>query len=287
MNGFSSSTDSIPQNVRVMALANQKGGVGKTTTAINLGTALAAVGERVIILDIDPQGNASTGLGVEEDQRAVSICDVLRREALLGQATIQTRVPGLAVVPATPDLAGLEAELSSAGDRAFRLREAIQRFQVSEASKPQEEQVSYVLIDCPPSLNILTINALAAAQSVLCPVQCEFFALEGIVQLSQSIEEVRAKLNPALYIQGVVLTMHDGRTNLSNEVASEVRNFFGDKVYNSVIPRNIRIAEAPSFGQPILLYDHKSSGAHSYIKLASEIIEREKKYTDETLRVSS
>lgn len=278
MSGLSSSTESDPQYVRVMALANQKGGVGKTTTAINLGTALAAVGERVIILDVDPQGNASTGLGIDDDQRSVSICDVLRKEALLSQATVQTRVPGLSVVPATQDLAGLEAELASAPDRAFRLREAIQRLQVAEASKPQDERISYVLIDCPPSLNILTINSMVAAQSVLCPVQCEFFALEGIVQLSQSIEEVRAKLNPSLYIQGVVLTMHDGRTNLSNEVASEVRNFFGDKVYNSVIPRNIRIAEAPSFGQPILLYDHKSSGAHSYIKLASEIIEREKKY---------
>ncbi len=277
MSGQSSSA-SVPQNVRVMALANQKGGVGKTTTAINLGTALAAVGERVIIIDIDPQGNASTGLGVEEDQRAVSICDVMRREALMTQAMVQTRVPGLWVVPSTQDLAGLEAELSSEADRAFRLRESISRLQVAEAAKPEGERITYVLIDCPPSLNILTINSMAAAQSVLCPVQCEFFALEGIVQLSQSIEEVRAKLNPSLYIQGVVLTMHDGRTNLSNEVASEVRNFFGDKVYNSVIPRNIRIAEAPSFGQPILLYDHKSSGAHSYIKLASEIIEREKKY---------
>lgn len=271
-------TATTPQNVRVIALSNQKGGVGKTTTAINLGTALAAVGERVVLIDIDPQGNASTGLGVEDDQRGVSICDVLRRQALLGQATVQTQVPGLSVVPSTQDLAGLEAELAAEQDRAFRLRDAIQRLQVTEAAKPDEERVTYVLIDCPPSLNILTINAMAAAQSVLVPVQCEFFALEGIVQLAQSIDEVRAALNPSLYIQGVVLTMHDGRTNLSNEVASEVRNFFGDKVYNSVIPRNIRIAEAPSFGQPILLYDHKSSGAHSYIKLASEIIEREKQY---------
>ena len=278
MSGHHLSSADTPQSVRVMALANQKGGVGKTTTAINLGTALAAVGERVIIIDIDPQGNASTGLGVEEDQRSVSICDVLRREALLTQAMIQTRVPGLWVVPSTQDLAGLEAELAAESDRVFRLREAVSRLQISEAGKPKEERITYVLIDCPPSLNILTINSMAAAQSVLCPVQCEFFALEGIVQLSQSIEEVRAKLNPDLYIQGVVLTMHDGRTNLSNEVASEVRNFFGDKVYKSVIPRNIRIAEAPSFGQPILLYDHKSSGAHSYIKLASEIIEREKQY---------
>jgi len=278
VSGHHLSSADTPQSVRVMALANQKGGVGKTTTAINLGTALAAVGERVIIIDIDPQGNASTGLGVEEDQRSVSICDVLRREALLTQAMIQTRVPGLWVVPSTQDLAGLEAELAAESDRVFRLREAVARLQISEAGKPKDERITYVLIDCPPSLNILTINSMAAAQSVLCPVQCEFFALEGIVQLSQSIEEVRAKLNPDLYIQGVVLTMHDGRTNLSNEVASEVRNFFGDKVYKSVIPRNIRIAEAPSFGQPILLYDHKSSGAHSYIKLASEIIEREKQY---------
>lgn len=278
MNGQISSPASDTQVVRVMALANQKGGVGKTTTAINLGTALAAVGERVIIIDIDPQGNASTGLGVDDDQRSVSICDVLRREALLGQAMVQTRVPGLYVVPSTQDLAGLEAELAGVPDRAFRLREALQRFQISEASKPKEERISYVLIDCPPSLNVLTINSMAAAQSILVPVQCEFFALEGIVQLANSIEEVRAAVNPSLYIQGVVLTMHDGRTNLSIEVANEVRNFFGDKVYKAVIPRNIRIAEAPSFGQPILLYDHKSSGAHSYIKLASEIIEREKQY---------
>ncbi len=275
---MNSSPAEIDQTVRVMALANQKGGVGKTTTAINLGTALAAVGERVIIIDIDPQGNASTGLGVDDDQRGVSICDVLRRQALLGQATVQTMVPGLSVVPSTQDLAGLESELAGEADRAFRLRDAIQRLQITEAGKDPAERISYVLIDCPPSLNILTINSMAAAQSVLVPVQCEFFALEGIVQLARSIEEVRASLNPKLYIQGVVLTMHDGRTNLSNEVASEVRSFFGDKVYNSVIPRNIRIAEAPSFGQPILLYDHKSSGAHSYIKLASEIIEREKQY---------
>lgn len=278
MNGHISSPAHNSQSMRVMALANQKGGVGKTTTAINLGTALAAVGERVVIIDIDPQGNASTGLGVDDDQRSVSICDVLRREALLSQACVQTRVPGLSVVPSTQDLAGLEAELAGVQDRSFRLREALDRLQISEAAKVKEERISYVLIDCPPSLNILTINSMAAAQSILVPVQCEFFALEGIVQLANSIEEVRQAVNPQLYIQGVVLTMHDGRTNLSNEVASEVRNFFGEKVYNSVIPRNIRIAEAPSFGQPILLYDHKSSGAHSYIKLASEIIEREKKY---------
>ena len=278
MTGMNSSPAQIDQTVRVIALANQKGGVGKTTTAINLGTALAAVGERVVIIDIDPQGNASTGLGVEDDQRGVSICDVLRRQALMGQATVQTRVPGLSVIPSTQDLAGLESELAGEDDRAFRLRDSIQRLQITEAGKDPSERISYVLIDCPPSLNILTINAMAAAQSVLVPVQCEFFALEGIVQLARSIEEVRGALNPKLYIQGVVLTMHDGRTNLSNEVASEVRSFFGEKVYNSVIPRNIRIAEAPSFGQPILLYDHKSSGAHSYIKLASEIIEREKQY---------
>ncbi len=278
MNGHISSPAHNSQSMRVMALANQKGGVGKTTTAINLGTALAAVGERVVIIDIDPQGTASTGLGVDDDQRSVSICDVLRREALLSQACVQTRVPGLSVVPSTQDLAGLEAELAGVQDRSFRLREALDRLQISEAAKVKEERISYVLIDCPPSLNILTINSMAAAQSILVPVQCEFFALEGIVQLANSIEEVRQAVNPQLYIQGVVLTMHDGRTNLSNEVASEVRNFFGEKVYNSVIPRNIRIAEAPSFGQPILLYDHKSSGAHSYIKLASEIIEREKKY---------
>lgn len=267
-------------DLRVIAVANQKGGVGKTTTAINLGTALAASGSRTVVVDLDPQGNASTGLGVPEDQRHVSTYDVLAGAAALEQAMVETSVcPGLFVAPATRDLAGLEPEISAAPNRAYFLRDAIVSLKASERERPTNERVKYVLIDCPPSLNILTLNAMAAADSVLVPVQCEFFALEGITQLRDTIDFVRASLNPSLQIHGVVLTMHDSRTKLADEVSTEVRNFFGQKVYETVIPRNVRVAEAPSHGKPILLYDYKSPGSKAYIELASEIMDRESQAT--------
>lgn len=262
--------------LRVLAVVNQKGGVGKTTTTINLGTALAAVNERILLLDLDPQGNASTGVGVDDHDRTISTFDVLTKTATLNQAAIQTNVPNLFIAPATRDLAGLEPELNNVSNRAFRLRDAIMALKASEETKPLRERFSYILIDCPPSLNILTINALTAADSVLVPVQCEFFALEGITQLKDSIDFVRGNLNPQLHIHGVVLTMHDPRTKLADDVASEVRNFFGDKVYSTIIPRNVRVAEAPSFGKPILLYDHKCAGSQAYIQLATEMIQRER-----------
>jgi len=266
--------------IRVLAVANQKGGVGKTTTAINLGTALAAAGERALVVDLDPQGNASTGLSISEDQRHVSTYDVLAGAAALEQAMIESPVvPGLFVAPATRDLAGLEPEISSAPNRAYFLRDAIVSLRASEADRPEKERIRYVLIDCPPSLNILTLNAMAASDSVLVPVQCEFFALEGITQLKDTIDFVRSSLNPSLEIHGVVLTMHDSRTKLADEVSNEVRDFFGDKVYHTVIPRNVRLAEAPSHGKPILLYDQRSPGSRAYIELAAEIVDRERRQT--------
>ncbi len=263
---------------RVLAVANQKGGVGKTTTAINLGTALAAVGETVLIIDLDPQGNASTGLGIAEDDRVITSYDVLTSRATILQAALPTAVPSLFVVPANSDLVGLETELLSEQNRNFRLRDAVNALIAGQDAHPSAPRFTYLLVDCPPSLNTLTVNAMVAAHSVLVPVQCEFFALEGISQLRETIDGVRATLNPALEIHGVVLTMHDPRTNLSEEVAGEVRNFFGNKVYGTIIPRNVRVAEAPSHGKPILLYDHKCPGSQAYIALATEIIERERQW---------
>ncbi len=260
----------------MFAVANQKGGVGKTTTAINLGTALAAVGERVLVIDLDPQGNASTGLGVPEEARHVSTYDVLAGAAALEQAMTPAAVPGLFVAPSTRDLAGLEPEIAAAPNRAYFLRDAIASLRASERDRAPGDRLGYVLIDCPPSLSILTLNALAAADAALVPVQCEFFALEGITQLKETIDFVRSSLNPSLEIHGVVLTMHDSRTKLADEVASEVRQFFGQKVYETVIPRNVRVAEAPSHGKPLLLYDHKSAGSRAYMDLAAEMINRER-----------
>ena len=266
------------KGLRIIAIANQKGGVGKTTTAINLGTALAAVGEKVLVIDADPQGNASTGLGIAPEARTITILDVLSSKASLLQAALPTLVPELFVVPANQELVALEPELMGQANRNYRLRDAITALMAGLKSRPDVRPFGYVLIDCPPSLNLLTLNSLVAANAVLVPVQCEFFALEGIAQLKKTIDDVRAALNPQLQIHGVVLTMHDGRTSFSNEVANEVRAFFGPKVYNSVIPRNIRVAEAPSHGKPILLYDHTCAGSQAYIKLATEIIERERQY---------
>jgi chromosome partitioning protein len=262
--------------LRVLAIANQKGGVGKTTTAINLGTALAAVGEKVLIIDLDPQGNASTGFGIAEDARPVTSFDVLTGTSSISRAAAKTLVPNLSVVPANVDLVGLEAEMITEANRPYRLREAVRALIAEQRERPAEIPFTYLLIDCPPSLSLLTLNAMVAAHAMLVPVQCEFFALEGISQLKDSIDQIRSTLNPGLEIQGVVLTMHDARTQLSKEVATEVRAFFGAKVYDTMIPRNIRVAEAPSHGKPILLYDYECPGSQAYMKLATEIIQRER-----------
>jgi len=263
---------------RVLSLANQKGGVGKTTTAINLSTALAAVGERVLLIDLDPQGNASTGLGVDPSERDLTSYEVMTGKTSLLEAAYATAIPGLSIVVANSDLVGLDVELMGEADRPYRLRGAVSTFIKACQQSPPDSGFSYVLIDCPPSLNVLTLNALTAAHGVLVPVQCEFFALEGISQLKDSIDQIRTTLNPTLDIQGVVLTMHDSRTTLSKEVADNVRAFFGSKVYDTVIPRNTRVAEAPSHGKPLLLYDYDCSGSQAYIRLATEIIERERQY---------
>jgi chromosome partitioning protein len=264
--------------LRTLAIANQKGGVGKTTTAINLGTALASIGERVLVLDLDPQGNASTGLGIDVDSRSKTSFDVLTGSATLIESRQPTAVPGLYAVPANADLVGIDTTLGPDQNRAFRLRDALSELLVQQRTIPPEEAFNYVLIDCPPSLNLLTLNSMTAANAVLVPVQCEFFALEGISQLKDTIDQIRATLNPTLEIQGVVLTMHDARTSLSREVAENVRGFFGAKVYQTIIPRNTRVAEAPSHGKPILLYDYDCAGSQAYIKLAIEIIERERQH---------
>ena len=266
MTSHSSSRDHRP--MRVLALANQKGGVGKTTTAINLGTALAAIGEHVLVVDLDPQGNASTGLGIDRRQRRVSTYHVMAGEASLADAIVPTAVPRLTVAPSTMDLLGLELEMASASDRSHRLRTIL-------AGLKQNPAITYVLIDCPPSLNLLTINALAAADAVLVPLQCEFFALEGLSQLLRTVDQVKNALNPRLEIQGVVLTMYDPRNNLSTQVEADVRGFLGAKVYETTIPRNVRVSEAPSYGKPVLLYDLKCAGAQAYLRLASEVITRE------------
>jgi len=257
---------------RVLAIANQKGGVGKTTTAINLGTALAAIGEQVLIVDLDPQGNASTGLGIDNRNRSHSTYDVLTGEATLRDAILPTAVPKLSIAPSTLDLSGLELEISRERDRAYRLRNSLSSLNRSG----DEISFSYVLVDCPPSLNLLTVNAMAAAHAVLVPLQCEFFALEGLSQLLKTVEQVRQALNPSLEIHGIVLTMYDARNNLSNQVVADVRQHMGDKVYDTVIPRNVRISEAPSYGKPVLVYDLKCVGSEAYMKLATEIIRREK-----------
>lgn len=278
MAGYVSGLGGAGGGPRVIAIANQKGGVGKTTTAINLGTALAAVGEKVLVLDLDPQGNASTGLGIPPEARGRTSYDLLSGGCSILEAAQQTAVPGLFIVPANNDLVGIESELAGDNTRPYKLRDAVSALVGQQRVRRQDPPFTYVLIDCPPSLNILTLNAMSAANAVIVPVQCEFFALEGISQLKESIDQIRATLNPALEIQGVVLTMHDARTTLSREVAENVRQFFGPKVYETIIPRNTRVAEAPSHGKPILLYDYDCAGSQAYIRLATEIIERERRY---------
>jgi chromosome partitioning protein len=256
---------------RILVLANQKGGVGKTTTAINLGTALAAIGERVLIIDLDPQGNASTGLGIDRKSRSSSSYDALVGERTLAQIVTPTAVPRLFIAPSTMDLLGVELEISGHADRSYKLKSALKAF----FARDNAEAITYVLIDCPPSLNLLTINALAAADAVVVPLQCEFFALEGLSQLLKTVDQVRRSLNPSLTIHGIVLAMYDPRNSLAGQVVADVRAFMGDKVYETVIPRNVRVSEAPSHGKPVLLYDLKCMGSQAYLKLASEVIQRE------------
>ncbi len=260
---------------RILTIANQKGGVGKTTTTINLATALAAVGETVLVIDVDPQGNASTGLGIDKDQRIHTSYDILMADATLDDALVKTAVPRLFVAPASMDLLGAELELATFNNRNFKLRDAIWA-QNTLASQGKSVQFTYILIDCPPSLNLLTINAMSAAQALIVPMQCEFFALEGLSQLLKTVEKVKASLNPRLHIQGIVLTMSDRRNNLCVQVEENVRDFMGDRVFKTVIPRNIRVSEAPSHGKPVLLYDLNCTGSRAYIALASELIKREK-----------
>ena len=255
---------------RVIAIANQKGGVGKTTTAINLATALAAIGEEVLLIDLDPQGNASTGLGITPEARITSSCDLLLNTVELDKAAIPTAVPRLSIVPSTLDLLGLELQIANEADRAYRLKKAV------AGHLGRSPYYSYILIDCPPSLNLITLNAMAAAQAVLVPMQCEFFALEGLGQLLQTIEQVRNSINSELEIHGIVLTMYDRRNNLAEQVEKDVRDYLGKAVYETVIPRNVRVSEAPSFGKPVLLYDINCAGSQAYLKLASEVIQREK-----------
>lgn len=252
---------------RILAIANQKGGVGKTTTAVNLATSLAAVGKTVLLVDLDPQGNASTGLGISRQARSVSSYDLLFGGVTANQAAIETRVPKLSIVPASVHLAGADIELVTADRREFRLREALRDNTVG---------YDYVLIDCPPSLSLITLNALIAADAVLVPLQCEFYALEGLSQLVRTIDRVKAHFNPVLEIQGVVLTMYDKRNKLSEQVAEDVRSFFGPKVYTTIIPRNVRVSEAPSHGLPAIVYDMHCSGSQAYIQLAKEVLKRER-----------
>lgn len=253
---------------KVLAIANQKGGVGKTTTAINLGTAMAAVGKTVLLVDLDPQGNASTGLGVDPSQRKFTTYDVLVDQVPLVDAIVETSIPKLSLVPSSVDLSSADVELVDDQRRVLRLRQAFTALFSSDL------HFDYIMIDCPPSLNLLTLNALAASRSVFVPLQAEFFALEGLSQLMLTIREVRQSLNPTLKIEGIVLTMFDRRNNLSQQVEADVRENLGDLVYETIIPRNVRLSEAPSFGMPAILYDHRSKGSVAYQRLAAEFLRR-------------
>lgn len=260
----------FPKERRVLAVANQKGGVGKTTTAVNLGTALAAVGKKVLLIDLDAQGNASTGLGIFAEQREFTSYHVMIGEVGMADAIMPTTVKGMDLCPASADLSGADLDLADMPRRAHRLADAL-----AEGDDPVEGRYDYIMIDCPPSLSMVTINAMVASTGIVVPLQCEFYALEGLSQLIKTVRRVKSTLNPALDIQGVVLTMYDSRNNLSAQVAADVREYLGDVVYETKIPRNVRISEAPSHGKPALLYDHSCAGSQAYIHLASELLRRE------------
>jgi len=252
---------------RIIAIANRKGGVGKTTTTVNIATAMAATGKKVLVVDLDPQGNASTSMGINKRGRMASSYEVLLGEKSLSEAVVWTEVPNFSIIPSSPDLAGAEVELIDVQNREYALKQALAKGAVN---------YDYVLIDCPPSLSLVTINALVAANAVIVPLQCEFLALEGITDLIRNINQIKKRFNPSLELQGVVLTMYDRRNNLSQMVEDDVRNYFGKKVYQTVIPRNVRISEAPSHGKPVLLYDFKCPGSQAYISLTGEVLKREK-----------
>ena len=254
----------------IIAMTNQKGGVGKTTTAVNLATAMAACGLEVLLVDFDPQGNASTGLGIDEAQRGVNSYRILTGEASAAEAVLPTLVPRLSILPAVMDLSAAEVELSDLEGREFRLANALES---------QRQKFHYIIIDCPPSLGLLTVNGLCAATAFMVPLQCEFYALEGLAQLMKTVSVVRANFNAALMMQGIVLTMYDSRNKLSEMVENDVRGHFGAQVYQTVIPRNVRVSEAPSFGKPVLMYDLKCAGAQAYVALAAELLEQEKQNT--------
>tara|TARA_Y100000748_G_C15492578_1_gene487053 strand:+ start:673 stop:1455 length:783 start_codon:yes stop_codon:yes gene_type:complete len=256
--------------MKIIAISNQKGGVGKTTTAINLSTALAAVGQKVLVIDLDPQGNASTGLGINYNEREKTIYDVLSNQIEIHEAVHKTNISNLSIIPSTVDLSGIEPELANETDRAYVLRNIF-------TSTQTLEEYDFVFIDCPPALSLLTIMAMTLADSIIVPLQCEFFALEGLSQLIKTIDRVKNNLNPSLHIDGIVLTMFDGRNKLSSQVADDVREHLKEQVYETIIPRNVRVSEAPSFGMPALIYDHRASGSQAYIRLANEIIKQNNK----------